>query len=200
MPYVMEIDGMAALSETLEKLEKDAPRVASMALYQGAKVMSGEVMAEISRIKTEPFHYAKGGETRLPSPEEKEILMTRGVGVAPFDKNGFEVDTSVGLDTDGYVPVEWNHMHVKARTNYKLINGKDVASSKASLLKMGKGTNEKPLAVIGNAINSGTSFMKKQPFVRNAAKNGGPKAMKVMQDFIEAEFNKTTKETGGNNT
>lgn len=47
---------------------------------------------------------------------------------------------------------------------------------------------QKPIPVIVNAINSGTSFMKKQPFIRKAANNGAPKAMKAMKERIESEF------------
>lgn len=200
MPYVMEIDGMAELSETLNRLDGNAEAVASKALYKGAGIMLNEIYAEICKIKTAPFEYAKDGATRLPSPEEKEILVKHGVGIARFDKNGYEVDTSVGADTDGYVPVGWAHMNAAARTNYKLIRGKDVGSMKAKLLKMGKGQNEKPLAVIANAINSGTSFMQKQPYIRKAQKSGSPKAMEAMKAVIETEMNKTIEGTGGNDT
>ena len=45
-----------------------------------------------------------------------------------------------------------------------------------------------PIPKIVNAINSGTSFMKKQPFVRKAARNATPKALEAMRKYIEAEF------------
>lgn len=45
-----------------------------------------------------------------------------------------------------------------------------------------------PIPKIVNAINSGTSFMKKQPFVRRAARAAEPKAVKAMQQKIEEEF------------
>ena len=51
----------------------------------------------------------------------------------------------------------------------------------------------KPVPLIVNAINSGTSFMHKQPFVRQAARSGGAKAMSVMTAFIEDAFGKITK-------
>ena len=74
----MEIDGMAELSETLNQLEQGAEAVASRALYEGAGIMLKEIAAEIGKIKTAPFEYAKDGATRLPSPEEKEILVKHG--------------------------------------------------------------------------------------------------------------------------
>jgi hypothetical protein len=51
----------------------------------------------------------------------------------------------------------------------------------------------KPVPLIVNSINSGTSFMHKQPFVRQAARSGGAKAMSVMKAFIEDAFEKITK-------
>ena len=52
---------------------------------------------------------------------------------------------------------------------------------------------QKPIPLIVNSINSGTSFMHKQPFVRKAARSGGAKAMGVMTAFIEDAFGKITK-------
>jgi len=82
-------------------------------------------------------------------------VMDAGAGIAKFNKNGTEVDTSVGYRASGYAD----------------LNGKT-----------------KPIPLIVNSINSGTSFMKKQPFIRKAANSGGKKAMAAMESVIEAEF------------
>ena len=193
MPYTLKVDGMAEISETLEKLDKQAPAVAAKALYEGAAVMQKAIFKAIDSIKTAPFKYAKGGEQRLPSPEEKEILQQAGIGVAKFDKNGVEIDTSVGFNQSGYADVNWNHMSGKARTNYKAKSFKKHGSNSTSFLKAAgqyeKGLqNRKPIGVVANAINSGTSFMKKQPFVRNGIKNGTEPAMAAMKAKIEEAF------------
>ena len=164
MPYEMKVDGMTEISELLEKMGEQAQGVASRALYDGAAVMREEVAKGAESIKTAPFKYAKDGETRLPSPEEKAIVLAAGVGVAKFDKNGAEVDTSVGYANSGYAD----------------LNGKT-----------------KPIPKIVNAINSGTSFMPKQPFVRKAARSGASKAMEAMKASIDASFEAMTKETTG---
>ena len=160
MPYVMQVDGMAEISETLSKLEEAAPKVAAKALYDGAGIMADEVKKQAEGIKTAAFQYASGGKTRLPSPEEKEIVMKASAGIAKFKKDGTEVDTSVGFRNAGYAELA----------------GKQV-----------------PIPKIVNAINSGTSFMNKQPFVRKAANNGGKKAMEAMKKVIETEFEALTK-------
>ena len=43
-----------------------------------------------------------------------------------------------------------------------------------------------PIQMIVNAINSGTSFMKKQPFFRKAASRAAPKAVKAMTEKIKS--------------
>ena len=157
MGYELKVDGMAEISETLSKLEERAPAVASKALYEGAGIMADEIRKGADSIRTAPFKWASStkGDTRLPSPEEKEIVQTAAAGIAKFNKNGTEVDTSVGFRNAGYAELK----------------GKIV-----------------PIPKIVNAINSGTSFMKKQPFVRKAASSASPKALEAMRKCIEEEF------------
>ena len=106
------------------------------------------------------FTSRRKGATRLPSPEEKAIVQQAAAGIAKFNKNGTEVDTSVGFRNAGYAELK----------------GKMV-----------------PIPKIVNAINSGTSFMRKQPFVRQAARSGASKAIEAMKTAIEAEFEALTK-------
>ena len=70
MPFVMEIDGMAEVSEMLTKLEEDAPKIAAKALYEGAGIMAKEILSEMAKVKTAPFKYATGGEKRLPHGDD----------------------------------------------------------------------------------------------------------------------------------
>ena len=160
MPYQLKVDGLTESSEKLDKLDKAAPAVAAQALYEGAGIMADEIKKGAAQIKTAPFQYARNG-TRLPSPEEKEIVMKAAAGIAKFQSDGTEVDTSVGYRNAGY-----------ATLKDKVV----------------------PIPKIVNAINSGTSFMNKQPFVRKAAKSGGTKATAAMKAKIEKAFDEITKE------
>ena len=162
MPYEMKVDGMAEISELLERMGNEAEGVASQALYNGAGIMAKEVNEGAASIETAPFKYAssKRGETRLPSPEEKAIVQEAAAGIATFDRNGTEVNTSVGFRNAGYAQLK----------------GKTV-----------------PIPKIVNAINSGTSFMQKQPFVRKAASTGANKAMTAMKATVEEAFEKMKK-------
>ena len=162
MAYEMKVDGMAEVSELLTQMAEAAPGVAAQALYKGAGIMAEEVRKGADGIKTAPFKWAskRRNETRLPSPEEKAIVQSVGAGIAKFDKNGAEVDTSVGYRNAGYAQLK----------------GKTV-----------------PVPKIVNAINSGTSFMARQPFVRKAGRDGAGKAMNAMKATIEEAFEKMQK-------
>ena len=201
----------------VKALEERADMVAAAALYDGAAVMAKAINESAKKIKTAPFKYARPGETRLPSPEEKEMITNDGaMGIAKFRKNLGSVDTSVGYNSSGYAPVQWNHMSSKARTNYKnaTFKGNDItASSTLKWLRdqggskkygisadIGKGAqNMKPIGVVANAINSGTSFMNKQPFMRKALKAATPKCeeaiIKKAESLIETILKEN--ETGG---
>lgn len=150
MPITAKIEGMNEISEALTKLEEEAPKAAAMGLYAGAGVMSKAIQQGADGIRTEPFKYVRNG-TRQPSPEEKAALAG-AIGIAKFDKNGSEINTSVGFGNAGYA---------------------DVAG------------HERAVAQIANAINSGTSFMTKQPFFRKAVSKGTREAEKAIVSEIE---------------
>ena len=61
-----------------------------------------------------------------------------------------------------------------ARAGYAMVNGR-----------------RKPIALIANAINSGTSFMRAQPFFRKAVSVGTPKATKKIADTIREHYERT---------
>ena len=151
MAMTARIEGMDEISEMLTALEEEAPKAAAAGLYDGAGVMAKEIEKGVNGIKTAPFKYASRGRMRAPSPEEQEAL--RGaIGVAKFDRNGTEVNTSVGFGNAGYA---------------------DVAGK------------QRPVALIANAINSGTSFMQKQPFFRRSASAGAKAAETAIIKAIE---------------
>ena len=120
--------------------------------------MSAEINSAAAAIVTGSG--SDRNEARYATPEEKAAVLSVGAGIAKFNKNGTEIDTSVGYRNAGYIDIK------------------------------GK---RKPIPLIVNSINSGTSFMHKQPFVRKAAKSGGTKAMGVMKAFIENAFEQMTK-------
>lgn len=153
----MKVEGSDKLADMLNQLTNSAEFVAAMALYDGAGVVADAVTEETKNINTEELHYAavEGSTTRLPSPEEKELLMFGAAGIAKFEKNGSIVQTSVGFNNSGY----------------GMLKGK-----------------RKPIPQIANAINSGTSFMRKQPFFRRAVNRSRDAAIAKMEATGEAKL------------
>lgn len=169
MPYAFKADGLDEIADMLGKVNEDSQSIAALALYKGAGVIADSVSKGARGLRTAPFKYAKGGEQRELSPEEKQVLVENGsIGIAKFGKNGLTVETSVGYNQSGYADVNFTHMRSKSRTNYK------------------KGTqNQKPIGVIANSVNSGTSFMKKQPFIRKAVSQSKGTATEVITGEVE---------------
>ena len=200
MPYKVTTTGLSEVNDLLKQMGDGAQGAAARGLYEGAAVVAKEIRKQTKAVHTSPFKYAKGGQQRLPSPEEKEILEEAGIGFAKFDKTTDEVNTSVGFNGSGYMNVNWNHMSSQARTNYKAVHVKYSDTNKSSFLKvlgMGKGgQNQKPIGVIANAVNSGTSFMQKQPFVRKAVAASRRAATEAIIESIEKDFEKM--QSGGN--
>lgn len=203
--FSFQVTGMQELFSRMKKAETKALGVAAMGLYEGAGIVADAVSKEISGISTEPFKYAKNGHKRKPSPEEKAALSSAPHGVAKFRKKLDRVDTSVGFNMSGYVNVNFKHMSHSARTNYKAVSFKGKDSTASSTLKylrnrggsekygisadIGKSAqNQKPVGVIANSINSGTSFMVKQPFMRKAFSQSKAAAIAAIEAGIMARL------------
>ena len=201
--FSFNVEGMDELFAKMKKAQTKALGVAAEGLYEGARVIADAVSREVNGISTEPFKYAACGQKRKPSPEEKAAIVGAPHGVAKFRKKLERVDTTVGYNHSGYVNVNFTHMSSKARTNYKAVAFKGHESTASSTLKwlrdqggskkygvnktIGKGAqNQKPVAVIANSINSGTSFMSKQPFMRKAFSKAKGAAMAAIEAGIKA--------------
>lgn len=204
MPYRLDISGMDELYKKIVRLKEKAPDAAAVALYEGAGVIADAVSRGVQGISTAPFKYAKNGEKRKPSPEEKAVIVGSPHGVAKFRKKLHAIDTSIGFNHSGYANVNFKHMSASARTNYKAVKLKGHSSNASSFLKavnsitgdtLGKGAqNQKPVGVIANAINSGTSFMEKQPFIRKAFSQSKSKAIAAIDSRINQELDKLANE------
>lgn len=203
MAMYLTTEGMDDIQRLLALAGDRAQGVAAMALYEGAGIIADEISRGARSIRTSPFKYATNGTQRDPSPEEKEILVQNSAaGIAKFDKDGNFVGTSVGYNGSGYATVSWNHMRSSARTNYKNVVFKGKAQTASSTLKwirdqggsekygLSKNAgrhaqNSKPVGVIANAINSGTSFMRKQPFIRQAINRSKKQALSTIEKTVE---------------
>ena len=168
MAYKCVTEGMEELVRAMDQLGDAGRGAAAGGLFEAAGKYADSVSRAVNGIAVEPFKYAAGGRKRKPSPEERAVLQgAGGAGIAKFRSDGLSVDTSIGYSKSGYAIVGGSRRK-NARTNYRYDaeTGRIVHASKA---KAGS-QNAKPVAVIANAINSGTSFMDKQPFFRKAVR------------------------------
>lgn len=159
MAITMQVEGLDKVENMLRRLGDQAEGVAARALYDGAGVMADAYASAASSIEAAPFRYAVF-QKRPPSLEEKAAVQGK-TGIAKFDKNGSEVNTSVGFSGSGYVTIA----------------GKQKAVRK-----------------IANAINSGTSFMEKQPVFRKAARTAAGPASAAIVAKADELFNQIINE------
>ena len=188
MAFKVQWEGADELLRKMDKLPEKAAKIAAEALYEGADVMADAVSRAVQGIATEEFHYAKGGETRMPSPEEKAIVMNQRRGISKFKNNGTVISTKVGVSSDGYSKITWNHAKSGTRTKYKIGLGGKMTGSQSQEGKS-SGLSAKPVAVIINSIEHGTSFMKKQPFMRKAIQQTKGAAMAAIDAGIKKREN-----------
>ena len=203
--FTFQVQGMQELFSKMKKAEEKSLGIAAMGLYEGAGIVANAVSKEVQGISTEPFKYASSGTKRKPSPEEKAALVGSPHGIAKFRKKLDRVDTSVGFNGNGYVNVNFKHMSSQARTNYKAVRFKGKNHAASSTLEyirkmggsekygwsknIGKGAqDQKPVGVIANSINSGTSFMQKQPFMRKAFSQSQSAAIAAIEAGIQARI------------
>ena len=181
MPFNIHVEGMEELIDRMERLPEKAAKIAAEALYEGAGVTADAVSQAVHGIATEPFRYAKSGQKRKPSPEEKAMVENAKHGVSKFRKTGVSVQTSVGFQNAGYATITWNHARTNTRTKYKIGE-----SGRAHHASQGGGTSSKPVPLIVNSINSGTSFMEKQPFLRKAFSQSKGRAVAAIENGIKS--------------
>lgn len=156
MAMTIRTDGMEELGAMLAKLGDRAQDVASGALFDGAGIVGDAFTRATNSIRTASFKYARPGQKRLPSPEEKAALAGKS-GIAKFDKSGEEVNTIIGISgAAGYA---------------------DVAG------------HSKAVRLIARSINSGTSFMNKQPVYRKAKSSSSGAAKAAIVSKAEEMFN-----------
>lgn len=156
-----DVTGLDELIKALDKMPEAAEKAASEGLYKGAGKIADALTKEINGIKTEKFKYAKNGKSRKPSPQEKTAVANAKHGIAKFKKTGTNINTTIGFQGAGYATIQT----------------KD-------------GSVTKPVAMIANSINHGTSFMDKQPFLRKALKQNQSAATTLVEEEIQKQLDK----------
>lgn len=174
MAYEISFD-LSAIEGMLDKLGAAANGAAARGMYEAAGMIADGLSGAINGIRTEPFHYAKNGEKRLASPEEKAAVLQGKYGIAKFRKNWDSVETSIGIGNAGYATFSDNEDFG--------VFGKMNRGSR-------RGEKGVPIPLIIHAIDSGTSFMQAQPFLEKTFSRKKNAAIARMSAIIDQEMQK----------
>ena len=156
MAMTMKTEGLTELSEILTRLEEKAEDVATGAVFDGAAVVADAFTAAANSIKTEPFHYLA-----MPELAGKKRLPSPEEKAAVIGKSGIAKFHKNGSEVDTLIGITGN-------SGYANINGK-----------------QKAVRMSARAINSGTSFMTRQPVFLKAKTQSEGKAKEAMVDKAE---------------
>lgn len=137
----------------LQDLEFGSEEMAKQAVYEGAKIVTDAVRANIQALPVGPPREGK------VTQKQKQGLLD-GLGIAGFRKDGSFINVKVGMD--GY-------------------NGE----------KSRKYPKGQPNAMIARALESGSSFAPKHPFIGPAANRTKSAAEKAIQKKLDEEIKKT---------
>lgn len=151
--------GIEELNALFAKLGGEAQKVASKALYDGAGVVADAFTKATNSIATEPFHYLA-----RPDITGTKRYASPEEKAALQGKSGIAVFRKDGDTTDTVVGISGN-------AGYANIGGK-----------------QKPVLMIARSINSGTSFMQKQPVYRRAVSQSKTQAVGVIKATAEQLF------------
>lgn len=160
MPMTISTDGLEEVARILNKLGNKAEDVASGSLFKGAGVVGDAFTAAIAGIRTEPFHYIAN-----PELAGKKRYPSPEEKAALTGKSGIAHFHKNGSEVDTLIGVNPN-------AGYANVAGKS-----------------KAVAVIARSINSGTSFMIKQPIFRKAVSQSQGKAKAAVTERAEEMLN-----------
>lgn len=164
----MTNQGLNIELQKMEKLIQAGPAIAAQALYKGAGVLAAEYQKALAGMPTEANRFVQPGDPpRHATVAEKNVLL-RSLGIAKFRKDPDSVDTSVGLNNSGY----------------------------AENIRTEKYPGGKPVPLIANGINSGSSFIIKYPFKRMAEAAGVKKALAAADAEAQKLLDEVTNKNG----
>lgn len=165
MPMTIRTDGMEELGAMLARLNDKAQDVASGALFDGAGIVGDAMRAAVNSIVTEDFHYVADPDT-VGKRYASPDEKAALVGKTGIAKFRKDSDT---VDT---------LIGISGAAGYATVGGK-----------------QKSVRLIARSINSGTTFMQKQPVFRQAKAQATGPAQAAILAKAEQMFNEII---GGN--
>ena len=160
MAMTMNTEGLDDVSAMLAALGNKAEETASAALYDGAGVVADALTRAVSSIYAEPQRKKNQPPAKTPAR-----WPTPEEKAALEGKIGIAKFSRNGSEVDTVVGVT-------GASGYAVINGK-----------------RKPIREIARSINSGTSFMHKQPVFRKAKNAATKPAQAAIIAKAEEKFN-----------
>lgn len=157
--------GMEEYERLLSKLYTDTTPMCRNAVYEGAKVVADAVRSSIESLQAKP--------------DLSAIIAYRA------QTSGYLVQTQKQglLDGFGVSPMQNENGYINVKLGFDGYN--DIQTHTYP--------NGQPNALIARSVDGGTSFMKKQPFIRKAVKRSQNKAVEVMQQSIDHDISNTMK-------
>lgn len=160
MPMTIRTDGIEELGAMLARLGAKAQDVASGALFEGAGIVADAFTRGTQNIKTEPFHYVAH-----PEAAGTKRLASPEEKAALIGKSGIAHFDKSGDDVNTIIGIS-------GAAGYATVGGK-----------------QKAVRLIARSINSGTSFMHKQPVYRQAVSQSQGPARAAIVSKAEDMFN-----------
>ena len=164
MAMTMKTEGLTELSEMISQLADKAEDVATGALFEGAAVVANAFTAAVNSIHAEP----QGKKNSAPekTPKRGPTPEEKAALVGKIGVARFRKD---GGEVDTIIGIT-------GRAGYADVGGK-----------------QKAVRLIARSINSGTSFMRKQPIFRRAKSSSTGPAKAAMVAKAEAMLQEMTK-------
>lgn len=159
MAMTISTDGIEELGSMLAKLGERAQEVASGALFDGAGIVADAMRAAVGSIVTEPFHYVADADS------VGKRYASPDEKAALVGKSGI---AKFHKDGDGVDTL----IGISGQAGYATVGGKP-----------------KAVRLIARSINSGTSFMHKQPVFRRAKSKANGPAQAAIVSKAEQMFN-----------
>lgn len=159
MAMTISTDGIDELGSMLARLGDRAQDVASGALFDGAGIVADAMKAAIGSIVTEPFNYVAD-----PDSVGKRYASP-DEKAALVGKSGIAKFDKSGEDVNTLIGIS-------GQAGYATVGGKP-----------------KAVRLIARSINSGTSFMHKQPVFRKAKSKATGPAQAAIVSKAEQMFN-----------
>ena len=155
-----QFEGVDKLVEQYQKLDKNTEQVIGKAIYNGAGVVMKECKAAVNNIHTDDSH----GYGTIGNPK---------TGPTSIQKAG--LIHSLGI--------------AKMRNDNGFYNVK-IGFDGYNYVKTKRWPQGQPNMMVARSIESGTSWMQKQPFMRKAEQSSRSKCEKAMSETVDREIQK----------